>query len=61
MRITHEFRLVVAKVLEDQRRKVSIFTEMQQVFHVQGVHSILRITLDDLIRNEKRLVRIGRS
>lgn len=34
---------------------------MQKVLHVQSVHSVLLVLLDDLVRDEKRLMCIGRS
>ena len=59
MCIPNELRLEVGEVLEQQGRQVSIFTEMEQVLHVQSVDTILRVVPDDLVTDEERLVRIG--
>lgn len=52
MRIPNKLGLVRRKVLEDQSREVSIFSEMQQVFHVERVDSVFLVFVDDLLRNE---------
>ena len=46
MSIPNELSLEVGKVFQEQRREVSIFTKMEQVLHVLGIHTILRIILD---------------
>ena len=46
-------------MLEEQCREVSIFTEMEQVLHVQSVDTVLRVVPDDLVTDEERLVGIG--
>ena len=59
MCIPNELRLEVGEVLEQQGRQVSIFTEMEQVLHVQSVDTVLRVVPDDLVTDEERLVGIG--
>ena len=58
MGITNELRLVRREMLQQQRRQVTIFTEVQQVLHVQCVDAVLRVVLDDLVADEQRLVRV---
>lgn len=58
MSIADELSLVVGEVFEQQGSQVTIFTEMQEVLHVQGVDAVLRVVFDDLIRNEEWLVRV---
>lgn len=58
MRISNEFGLVGWEILQDQCREVSIFTEKQQVFEMERVDSVLRVLVNDLIRDEERLVRV---
>lgn len=52
MGVTNELCLEVGEVLQQKGRKISIFSKMQQVLHVQGVHTILRVILDQLVRDE---------
>jgi len=44
-----------------ERGQVTIFTEMQEILHMQGVDAIFRVVLDELVRNERGLVRVGGS
>lgn len=61
MRITNELGLEVREMFEKKRGQITIFTEMQQVLHVQSIHTILRVVLNELIRDEQWLVRVGGS
>ena len=58
VRVPDEECLVHREVFHDQRREVSIFSEVQQILHVQRVDAVLGIVLDDLVRDEERLVGI---
>lgn len=58
MGVPNELRLEVGEVFQQKRREVSIFTEMEQILHVQSIHAIFRIVLDQLVRNQQGLVRI---
>ena len=59
MRIPDELSLEVGEVLEQQGCQVSIFTEVEQVLHVQSVDTVLRVVPNDLVTNEERLVGVG--
>jgi len=61
MGVPNELRLETREMLEEERGQVTIFTEMQEVLHVQGVDTIFRVVLDELVRNEQGLVRVGGS
>ena len=60
MGIANELSLEEREVLEQESRQVTIFSEMQQVLHVQRVDAILRIVLDKLVADEQRLVCVRR-
>ena len=53
-------RLETREILEE-RGQVTIFTEMQEILHMQGVDAVFRVVLDELVRNERGLVRVGGS
>ena len=53
-------RLEPREILEE-RGQVTIFTEMQEILHMQGVDAVFRVVLDELVRNERGLVRVGGS
>ena len=52
MSIPNELGLEEREVLEEQRSKVSIFTKMQKVLHMQRVNAILRVVVDKLVGDE---------
>lgn len=58
MSVANELRLEIREVLKKKCGEVSIFSEVQQVLHVQCVHTILRVVLDQLVGDEERFVRI---
>ena len=61
MSVPDKLGLVGGEILQDQRCQVSIFTQVQQVLEMQRVDPVLRVLVNDLIRDKKRLVRIRRS
>jgi hypothetical protein len=46
-------------VLEDQSREVTVLTKVEQVLEVERVDAVLRVVVDDLVRDEERLARVG--
>jgi len=52
MSIPDELGFEEREVLEEQRGKVSIFTKMQKVLHMQCVDTILRVIVDKLVQEE---------
>ena len=61
MSVPNELCLETGEMLEEERGQVTIFTEMQQILHMQGIDAILRVVLDELVRDEQGLVCIGGS
>jgi len=61
MGVSDKLRLESREMLQQERRQVTIFTKMEQVFHVQRIHAIFGIVGDELVRDEKRLVGVGRA
>jgi len=61
MGIPNELRLETREMLEEERGQVTIFTEMQEILHMQGVDAVFRVVLDEQVRNERGLVRVGGS
>jgi hypothetical protein len=59
VRVTDELGLERGEVLEEERREVPILSEVQQVLHVQRVDAVLGVVLDELVRDEERLVGVG--
>ena len=58
VRIANELRLEQREVLEKECREVTIFSEMQQILHMQRIDAIFRVVVDELVGDEERLVRI---
>ena len=56
MSVPDELSLVHWEVLEQQRRQVTIFTEVEKVLHMQCVDTVLLVVLDDLVADEEWLV-----
>ena len=54
--VPDELGLVVREVLKQQGCQVSIFTEMEQVLHMESVDAVLGVVVDDSLGNEERLV-----
>ena len=52
MSIPDELRFEEREVLEEQRSKVSIFTKMRKVLHMQCVDTILQVVVDKLVGEE---------
>ena len=52
MSIPDELRFEEREVLEEQRSKLSIFTNWQKVLHMQCVDTILRVVVDKLVEDE---------
>ena len=57
--VSNELSLEIREMLEQKCGQVTIFTKMQQILHVQSIHTILRVVLDELVRYEQRLVGVG--
>ena len=57
--VSDELSLEVREMLEQKCGQVTIFTKMQQILHVQSIYTILRVVLDELVRDEQRLVGVG--
>ena len=52
MSIQDELCFEEREVLEEQRSKLSIFTNWQKVLHMQCVDTILRVVVDKLVEDE---------
>lgn len=59
--MSHKFGLVILEMLENQGGQVSILTQVEEVLEMQRVDPILRIVLDDTMRDKQRLVRVWRT
>ena len=59
MGVPNELRLEAREMFEEERGQVTIFTEVQEILHMQGVDAIFRVVLDELVRDEQGLVRVG--
>ncbi|CAF3504264.1 unnamed protein product [Fusarium graminearum] len=51
--------LVLAVVLEEQSRKVSILTKVKQVLHVKGINTNRGVIFDNFLADEQRLTSLG--
>jgi hypothetical protein len=54
--VADELCLVKRKVLEEEGREVPIFSEMEEVLHVEGVDAVLGVVMDKLIGDQEWLV-----
>jgi hypothetical protein len=59
MGITNELRFGQWEVLQQQGSQITILAEMEQVFHMQCVHSVLGVILDDLVSYQQGLLGVG--
>ena len=59
--ITNELGLEHGEVLQEEGGKVSIFTKVQQVLHVESVDTVFGVVGNKLVRDEEWLVGVRRA
>lgn len=60
MGIANELGLEEREMFEQKGGQVTIFSEVQQILHVQGVDAVFRVISDHLVGDDERLVSVGR-
>jgi hypothetical protein len=56
--IPNEHGLVLGEVLQQQGSQITIFTQVEEIFHVQRIDPIFLIVLDERVGNEQRFVSV---
>src|SRR5690606_21529996 len=59
VRVKNVLGLVLAVILEQKSREVTILTQVEQILHVERVDADCRVRVDNLSTDEQRLARLS--